>query len=64
MKVLTKADFGKMELSRLETEKSKVFKKILSGNEARKNRNILYELLGVIEEKIKFEGIPIEIKLA
>ncbi len=64
MKVLTKADFGRMELSRLETEKNKVFKKILRGSEARKNRNILYELLGVIEEKIKFEGVPLEIKLA
>ncbi len=64
MKVLTKVDFGRMELSRLETEKNKVFKKIIKGNEARKNRNILYELLGVIEEKIKFEGIPLEIKLA
>jgi len=64
MKVFTKADFGRMELSRLESEKNKAFKRLIKGDEPRKTRNMLYELLGVIEEKIKFEGIPLEIKLA
>jgi len=53
-----------MGLNRLESEKNKMFKKIIMGDEARKNRNVLYELLGVIEEKIKFEGIPLEIASA
>ena len=64
MKVFTKVDFGRMELPRLESEKNRVFNRILKGQEPRKNRNLLYDLLGVIEEKIKFEGIPLEIKLA
>ena len=53
MKQFTKTEFGKMELSHLESEKEIMFKRIIKGNEARKNRNSLYELLGVIEEKIR-----------
>lgn len=64
MKVFTKNDFGKMDLLKLEMEKNRIFKKIIQGSEARKNRNMLYELLGVLEEKRRFEGIPLEIKIA
>jgi len=64
MKMFTKEEFGRMELSKLETEKNKIFKKIIEGKEARKNRNMLYDVLGAIDEKIKFCGFPLEIQLA
>ena len=64
MKVFTKDDFGRMELPKLECEKDRFFKKIIRGEEPRKHRNMLYDLLGVIEEKVKYEGFALEIKLA
>lgn len=64
MNVFTKMDFNRMDLLKLETEKNRMFKKILQGKEVRKNRNILYELLGVLESRKKLEGTPIEIELA
>gem|GEM_PF-2593136 len=53
-----------MDLSQLETRKNKVFSQILKGKNARALRNMLYELLGVIEFKRKFCFPPIEVELA
>ncbi|MEM0360488.1 MAG: hypothetical protein QXK06_04100 [Candidatus Diapherotrites archaeon] len=64
MRVFTKNEFGLMDLEELDAQKEKIYESLLKNREPRKNRNVLYELLGVVEEKIKYEGIMPEIKLA
>lgn len=64
MRVFTKNEFGLMDLEELGTHKERIYEKLLNNREPHKNRNVLYELLGVIEEKIKYEGIMPELKIA
>lgn len=55
MKFLNKLEFEALSLENLELEKQRMMKKVLSGKEAKKHRNLLYELLGVIEWKKRFD---------
>jgi hypothetical protein len=64
MRVFTKNEFGLMDLEELDTHKERIYEKLLANREPRKNRNVLYELLGVLEEKIRYEGIMPELKIA
>jgi len=55
MKIVRKVEFEAMPLESLEVEKQRMFRKLLKGNEPKKYRNLLYELLGVIEWKKRFD---------
>ena len=55
MRIVRKVEFEAMPLERLEMEKKRMFKRLLAGEEARKYRNLLYELLGVIEWKKRYD---------
>ncbi|MCX6802596.1 MAG: hypothetical protein NT067_05820 [Candidatus Diapherotrites archaeon] len=64
MRIFTKNEFGLMDLGELDTHKERIYEKLRLNREPRKNRNVLYELLGVLEEKIKYEGLMPELKIA
>ncbi|MCX8190045.1 MAG: hypothetical protein N3F05_02335 [Candidatus Diapherotrites archaeon] len=55
MKVPRKIDFEDLSLEILELEKEKLFEKLFKNKEPKKYRNMLYELLGVIDFKKRFE---------
>ena len=55
MRIVRKVEFEAMPLEKLELEKQRMFKKVLKSEEPKKYRNLLYELLGVIECKRRFE---------
>jgi len=55
VKIIRKVEFEAMPLEKLELEKQRMFKRVLKGEEPKKYRNLLYELLGVIECKRRFE---------
>jgi|GEM_PF-3207447 len=56
MKTPRKVDLEDMALETLELEKQRLFEKLLNGCEPKKHRNILYEVLGVIDFKRRFEA--------
>ncbi|MEM4598087.1 MAG: hypothetical protein QW400_00130 [Candidatus Diapherotrites archaeon] len=55
MKVPRKVDFEELTIETLELEKEKLFEKLFRSKEPKKHRNMLYELLGVIDFKKRFE---------
>ncbi|MCD6399414.1 hypothetical protein J7L85_01335 [candidate division WOR-3 bacterium] len=55
MRMARKIEFEAMPLKKLELEKQRMFKKVLMEEEPKKYRNLLYELLGVIEWKKRFD---------
>lgn len=55
MRAPRKVEFEDMSLESLEVEKQRLFDRVLRGNEPKKHRNLLYELLGVIDCKRRFE---------
>ncbi|MEM4662713.1 MAG: hypothetical protein QXM75_01700 [Candidatus Diapherotrites archaeon] len=55
MKVPRKIDFEELTIESLELEKQRLFEKLIKSQEPKKHRNILYELLGVIDFKKRFE---------
>jgi len=64
MRLLRKEEMALMGLTELELRKNRAFSQILKGKNARMLRNMLYEMLGVIEFKRKFEIPSLEVALA
>jgi len=55
MRITRKIEFEAMPLKKLELEKQRMFNRVLRDEEPKKYRNLLYELLGVIEWKKRFD---------
>ncbi len=64
MKLLRKEEMNQMDLPELEIRKNKAFNQIIKGKNARALRNMLYEMLGIIEFKRRLELPGLEIELA
>ena len=64
MKLLSKIELEAMVLPELEIHKQKLFNSVIKGKGAKRMRNALYELLGVIECKRKYSADFLELELA